>query len=480
MGFAIITENPENIRPNVTYCGIIYALFFHISRGLDCLSSSKERKLVLMKSSVRRKVLFKRAVAVILCLMLLLSLAACGGAGTVESKILCRSCSKEVSEESNFCPHCGATISNICPNCKAIVSADSAYCSHCGTAIAQNGLNSEEPSVEPSPEPENTTSPIDAACSVLFLEVYDKYGDPVATASGFIIGDGKTLVTNYHVIDGAYRIVATTPDSKKSVDVYTVLGYDEVADLAVLLCDENIGVTPLSLGNSDNVKQGDSVYAVGYPLGVAHTISDGIVGSRYIDENGVDILQVTAAISGGSSGGALLDKSGNVIGVICASYINGQNMNVAIACNVLNDLLKTSNNHLNLSTIYDESANPKPISEILANPQKYNDQYVYIKGYLSSAFAYTAGTSCVDYFFVSDIDDVLGYNYSNKLYDTNSFISFMREENQRNWNGGSICIEVDWTDKLNVRLGDFVVIYGKIRYTPGFSLVKLSDWILVD
>ncbi|MCF2662706.1 trypsin-like peptidase domain-containing protein [Pseudoflavonifractor phocaeensis] len=181
-----------------------------------------------------------------------------------------------------------------------------------------------------------------SANSVLYLEVFDDKRELTATASGFVIEDGTTLVTNYHVIEDAYHIVAWTPDGGKSVDVSNIIVYDEDADLAVLKCDSNIGVQPLVLGDSEPVKQGDSVYAVGYPLGLAHTLSDGVVSSRYIDELGTDILQITAAISSGSSGGALFNESGEIIGVICASYVDGQNLNLAIASNAVIDLLAQS------------------------------------------------------------------------------------------------------------------------------------------
>lgn len=73
----------------------------------------------------------------------------------------------------------------------------------------------------------------DAANSVLYLEVCDDEDNVIATASGFIIEEGTTLITNYHVIDGAHHIIAYTPDGEESVEIHTVLAYDEDADLAI-------------------------------------------------------------------------------------------------------------------------------------------------------------------------------------------------------------------------------------------------------
>ena len=186
------------------------------------------------------------------------------------------------------------------------------------------------------------------ADSVLYLEVFDENNDLIGSASGFLVNDQSTLVTNYHVVQDAYHIVAKTADGAQATDVSCILAYDEIADLAVLSCDSKVMAEPLTLGDSETVKQGDAVFAVGYPLGLANTLSDGIVSSRYIDEYGNDTIQATAAISEGNSGGPLLDANGQVIGVMCAYYIYGQNLNIAIASNTLAGLLESDYEKTNL------------------------------------------------------------------------------------------------------------------------------------
>lgn len=198
----------------------------------------------------------------------------------------------------------------------------------------------------------------DAADSVLYLEVCDDEDNVIATASGFIIEEGTTLITNFHVINGAHHIVAYMPDGEKSVEIHTVLTYDEDTDLAILECEESIGVQPLIFGDPDTVKQGDTVYAVGYPLGLANTLSDGVISSRYLDEHNIDILQITAPISSGSSGGALLNEYGEVIGVICASYVDGQNMNIAVSVAEVNRIRQAHPIQATLSELYDNYCTP--------------------------------------------------------------------------------------------------------------------------
>ena len=227
---------------------------------------------------------------------------------------------------------------------------------------------------------DDAVSITDAANSVLYLEVFDDTDAVVATASGFIIEDGTTLVTNYHVIDGAHHIVAYTPDGASSVEIHTVLAFDEKADLAVLKCEDNIGAPPLLLGDSDVVKQGDNVFAVGYPLGVANTLSDGVISSRYLDENNIDILQITAAISSGSSGGALFNEKGQVVGAICASYVDGQNLNIAIPSTEIQKLLAPEYTHQTaLSKLYEKYCTPSISRANLAGGGVVveSDEYVF-------------------------------------------------------------------------------------------------------
>lgn len=217
-----------------------------------------------------------------------------------------------------------------------------------------------EPVPEPEPEPEPEVSSeerlANAAASVIYLETYDENGECIASASGFLTGI-RTLVTNYHVVQDAYEVYGWTTDDK-SVMISNLLAYDEVADLAVLQCDWPPSACVLCLADSDEVRQGLNVYAVGYPLGLANTMSNGIVSARYVDEYGVDTIQHTAAISYGSSGGPLLNGDGEVIGVVCAYYEDGQNLNLAVSSNTLKELLEETGEPLPLTEWTDRPLMP--------------------------------------------------------------------------------------------------------------------------
>ena len=144
-----------------------------------------------------------------------------------------------------------------------------------------------------------------------------------ASGSGFILtGDGYVL-TNYHFIESSNSISVTLYDGK-SYDA-VLIGYDESSDIAVLKIDAE-GLTPVVLGDSDNLNVGDSVVAIGNPLGeLTFSLTSGAVSAlnREITlSNSVtmNLIQTDCAINSGNSGGALFNLYGEVIGITNAKY----------------------------------------------------------------------------------------------------------------------------------------------------------------
>jgi hypothetical protein len=172
--------------------------------------------------------------------------------------------------------------------------------------------------------------------STVLLVMEDANGQPLSLGSGFIVRDGE-IASNLHVVEGAARGYAKIVGQKTKYDIEGVPAVDKERDLVVLKISAS-GSQALSLGNSDDVQVGESVYAVGNPQGLEGTFSQGIVSS--VREVGTDILlQITAPISPGSSGGPVLNSKGEVIGVSVATFRGGQNLNFAIPANYLKALL---------------------------------------------------------------------------------------------------------------------------------------------
>ena len=171
--------------------------------------------------------------------------------------------------------------------------------------------------------------------SVVLIQNYGDDNQLAATGSGFSIGD-SLVATNYHVIRGASRLVAEGKNST-SFESSDVESYDPQSDLAVVRF-ENLHLKAIPLGDPTAVKQGDHVTAIGSPLGIQNTLSDGIV-SNLVTAGGINVIQTSAPISHGSSGGPLFNDQGQVIGITAATRPEGELVNFAVSAVYLKTLL---------------------------------------------------------------------------------------------------------------------------------------------
>ena len=160
----------------------------------------------------------------------------------------------------------------------------------------------------------------------------------VSEASGFVVERG-IVATNFHVIDGAIGGEVNLVGHKNKLPIQGVVAVDALRDIA-LLAVPALEAPPLELGENDRVAVGDKIFVVGNPNGLEGTFSDGIVSGRR-DFKDFDLLQITAPISSGSSGGPVLDVRGSVIGVAKGSWESGQNLNFAIPSAFVKQLLQS-------------------------------------------------------------------------------------------------------------------------------------------
>jgi hypothetical protein len=169
----------------------------------------------------------------------------------------------------------------------------------------------------------------------------NKSGDDKRQGSGFVVSDDGKVVTNYHVIQNADSAIIKFPQGGFYI-VEGVLGVDKDRDIAVLkVLGKDFPM--LKLGDSDTVEIGQEVIAIGSPLSLEATVSTGVISS--IRELGdepserLKVIQTTAPISPGSSGGALMNTNGEVIGITTLQARGGQNLNFAIPINYAKPLL---------------------------------------------------------------------------------------------------------------------------------------------
>ena len=205
-----------------------------------------------------------------------------------------------------------------------------------GTAAAQSPVGRDIPAIAR-----------ETSAAVVRIVIRDRSGQELGTGSGFVVAPDGKIVTNYHVIhvSGATQADAKFTDGA-SYQVQGVVAMDPDTDLAVLKLHAAREFQSLHLGDSEHIQTGDRVIAIGNPLSglspvsTEATVSDGIVsGIRDWPEHKMKVFQITAPISPGSSGGALLNTNGEVIGVTFAQLVGGQNLNFAIPAAYIRPLL---------------------------------------------------------------------------------------------------------------------------------------------
>ena len=154
----------------------------------------------------------------------------------------------------------------------------------------------------------------------------DPEGEPRrSSGSGFIIDPNGIIVTNAHVVEGSNSIQVRLFDGRRFLA--KLLGKDNRVDLAVLKIDGASGLPVLPLGDSNRIRVGEFVLALGHPFGLEHSVSFGIVSRKgaplTVAAPGFDFIQTDAAINPGNSGGPLVNMAGEVVGINSMAARNG-------------------------------------------------------------------------------------------------------------------------------------------------------------
>lgn len=187
-------------------------------------------------------------------------------------------------------------------------------------------------------------------------ELAEEYGEgvvlvqtPSGLGSGFIINSRGYCVTNYHVVERETRIAVTifhrsaTGDlQRRRIDDVKILALNPYFDLALLQVplQEEFDFKPVFLNADDDFKEGDQVFAIGNPLGLERSVSEGIISTRNRNFEGIVYIQTTAQINPGNSGGPLFNTKGEVIGVTNMKLLFGEGLGFAIPVSYLRHFLK--------------------------------------------------------------------------------------------------------------------------------------------
>ena len=284
--------------------------------------------------------------------------------------------------------------------------------------------------------------------SVVLLNIYDENNQLISSGSGVVAFENDIVLTNAHVIEDNHKIEVISENNTK-YQVEGILDYNKKKDIAILKLTSSKGLKTVKIRNK--VKAGTDVTAIGSPLGLKNTISTGIISANFQDN--IEVYQHTAPISPGSSGGALFDSKGNLIGITYASITSGQNLNLAIPISHYekshakiknNDIIDTKYYYLLNNQIIktkkgvklikyilnDKYQNTKPLkSELMEDFEKGHIEYNYsgwnnteIGKYVTSSIQITSGV-------VDTIETVIRSN-SYKINDGNYYSFYILKLNK--------------------------------------------------
>lgn len=177
--------------------------------------------------------------------------------------------------------------------------------------------------------------------SVVMIQLHDANRKPTQLGSGFFVRP-DVIATNFHVVSGGSSATVKQVGNPKIYQIEGIVGIDKVNDLALLKV-KGLSGRPLPLADISRIEIGQDVYVLGNPQGLEGTISNGILSATGLRQIGQEnLLQITAPISGGSSGGPVMNSRGEVIGITVSSARNGQNLNFAVPASFLSNLIAKS------------------------------------------------------------------------------------------------------------------------------------------
>lgn len=314
----------------------------------------------------------------------------------------CSQCNTKLNKKNKFCPGCGTFVvldgktaikSNTSRSIRILVFIGflclfamifAGILMYFGGIRGVNIFFTDKGSASTMAFANNPDAISNASKSVVKLNCYDKNGKLYATGSGFACLADNIIVTNYHVIaDGVYSIEASTEEGEKIVVKYVLIA-DKISDVAILATATPHNLPLLQLGNSYSLRKGEKVVAIGSPLGLLNSVSTGVF-SGYTDENGMEVLQFTASISNGSSGGALFNDAGEVLGITYASYEDGQNLNLAIPIAHVERIWHSkTDTKMTVAEFYDLQIPEYSLDFVMSHYTELATSTFYVDGWLST------------------------------------------------------------------------------------------------
>lgn len=263
-----------------------------------------------------------------------------------------------------------------------------------GVDVIRIPLDRIEKRIEDKPEDEPRETATDAGLLRVarlpvrtVKELVSRFGEgvvlvqtPDGLGSGFVISEEGHCVTNYHVVEGQTRIAVTIfhlaengEFKRVAIRDVKILALNPYFDLALLEipAQKDLKFQPVYIAENDSQREGDTVFAIGSPLGLERSVSEGIVSTRNRNMDGIVYIQTTAQINPGNSGGPLFNTRGEVVGVINMKLTFGEGLGFAIPVAYLRHFIG------NRDAFAFDKTNPNTGYHYLTPPRRTNPQQPY-------------------------------------------------------------------------------------------------------
>lgn len=284
--------------------------------------------------------------------------------------------------------------------------------------------------------------------AVVLIEVFDASKKTIATGSGFFISADGLLITNYHVIEGAQSAVAKAANGGL-FPIVGALAVDRDNDLA-LLATKGKNLPFLNLHDTGDLEPGTRIAVMGNPLGLEGSLSEGIVSAKRDGAADHKWLQITAAISPGSSGSPVIDASGSVLGIATMVLTSGQSLNFAIPSETANALwnkAKTGSTLMPLAALKAEE--PDWMGKAYSSPEYLAAMLAQLKAEGAGASARLARLNAQRDGANGErapINDTVSKDWNNALTCANALISKYPSFAQGYWSAGEAYLAMGFSD----------------------------------
>lgn len=373
----------------------------------------------------------------------------------------CPHCGKALEEECRFCPYCGKSL----PPSSKPHKADKAKRLNPKLlfiipVVLVLGILLLTLTKSAKPFSEDTDAIAEASRSVVTIYTYDINDINLSSGSGFAAIEEGIIVTNHHVIQGnTYRIEAVTED-KTVMEVDSVIAYNEEKDIALLrVTDCTLPLLPTVDGMT--LKRGEPLTAIGSPKGLNNMVSTGVF-SQYLDDVAADMIYqlFTTSISHGSSGGALFNDDGSVVGITSAIYKDANEIYMAIPFAYVTELYDNRSlaDEITPAKLWEQSDHTYTVDYVLSFPRKLNGKTIELEGYVAALY--------YDLYLVADPSLVLSTYSSQELTEDGEKLlwDLIREQMKQ---GNTLLCQMEKRTRFPDELaGKHVTLRGKVTVFP--------------